>query len=249
MNTLDTPTFESNSPSAQSVSDDISKTEPAKRVMVVHSQDVIRLGIEAILARSSKFIVFDKKVSADRLLKAATSWVPDVLLAEVTSDYESLQETILKLREMQPRLVVITIVDVTDSAMVNKALRGALDGVITDDIAAEDLEYALRSALDEKLYLHHKVVKMLIENTKTTGERSVEEPNILSARQQQVLTLIAEGKTTKQIGSILGISAKTVSVHRTVIMNRLNIFTVPGLVRYSITHGHRLAKAHRDTNA
>jgi DNA-binding NarL/FixJ family response regulator len=105
------------------------------------------------------------------------------------------------------------------------------------DAAAEELELAIKAVAQGKTFLGPSISRTVVESylQRTTGTQDLVEE--LTARQREILQLIAEGKNTKEIASTLEISAKTVNAHRLQLMARLDIHDVPGLVRYAIRSG------------
>ena len=105
------------------------------------------------------------------------------------------------------------------------------------DAAAEELELAIKAVAQDKTYLSPSISRTVVESylQRSTGEQGpIEE---LTARQREILQLIAEGKNTKEIAGMLDISVKTVEAHRLQLMARVDIHDVPGLVRYAIRSG------------
>jgi DNA-binding NarL/FixJ family response regulator len=134
---------------------------------------------------------------------------------------------------------------------VLQALRAGASGYLLKDAAPTELEMALTAVVGGEIYLSPAVSKKVVDDylRRVSGEPSVAEPlspgqtvedrpfDILTPRQREVLQLIAEGKTTKEIAQILKISVKTVEMHRTQLMDRLDIHEIAGLVRYAIRAG------------
>jgi DNA-binding NarL/FixJ family response regulator len=133
-----------------------------------------------------------------------------------------------------PKVRVLILSIYTDEEHVYQALRAGAAGYLMKGAATEELELAIRTVAEGETYLSPPVSKLVImEYIRRTnvGFSSLER---LSSRQTQVLKLIAEGKTTKQIALELGISVKTVETHRSALMKRIGVRDVAGLVRYAV---------------
>jgi DNA-binding NarL/FixJ family response regulator len=133
-----------------------------------------------------------------------------------------------------PKVRVLILSIYTDEEHVYQALRAGAAGYLMKGAATEELELAIRTVAEGDTYLSPPVSKLVImEYIRRTnvGFSSLER---LSSRQTQVLKLIAEGKTTKQIALELGISVKTVETHRSALMKRIGVRDVAGLVRYAV---------------
>jgi DNA-binding NarL/FixJ family response regulator len=120
---------------------------------------------------------------------------------------------------------------------VLRALRCGAAGYMLKEAAAEELELAVKAVAQDKTYLGPSVSRTVVESylQRAAGEEGPIEQ--LTARQREVLQLVAEGKNTKEIAYLLGISIKTAEAHRAQLMDRLDIHDVAGLVRYAIRIG------------
>ncbi len=122
----------------------------------------------------------------------------------------------------------------TDEHYVLDALQAGITGYVVKTEAGSDLVHALNDVLNGSTYLSSKVSRAIVQ---AYLEKRDIVPDPLTPRERQVLQLIAEGKTTKEVASLLGISAKTAEAHRTKIMNKLETHGTAGLVRYAIRRG------------
>jgi len=133
-----------------------------------------------------------------------------------------------------PSVRVIILSMHTSEDYIARAVRAGVSGYLLKNADPVELELALRAAMNREMYLSPSVSKQLVQDYARRLGRD-DEP--LTARQREVLQLIAEGKSTKEIAVMLDLSGKTVETHRKEIMERLGIFDVPGLVRYAIRVG------------
>jgi len=133
-----------------------------------------------------------------------------------------------------PQTKAILLTMHSENKYVLEGLRVGVKGFVTKTHAAEDLVFAIRESLRGKTYLSPEVSQAVIESYQNKDEFT-KDP--LSPRERQVLQLIAEGKTTKEVAVQLIISVKTAETHRSRLMEKLNIHETAGLVRYAIRHG------------
>jgi DNA-binding NarL/FixJ family response regulator len=132
------------------------------------------------------------------------------------------------------RVIVLTVHEAGEYAI--RALREGASGFLPKSAASTELEQAIQTVMKGDVYISPETSrKTLLEYGKGVSKR--DQLATLSPRQREVLQLIAEGKTTKQIAQLLDISVKTVETHRAQLMERLNIHDVAGLVRYAIIVG------------
>ena len=124
-------------------------------------------------------------------------------------------------------------------AHVLQALRAGAAGYLVKDAAAVELPLAIRAVRRGEIYISSAVSRVVVSGylAGATAEAVATPLDALSARQREILQLIAEGRTTKEIAFSLELSVKTVETHRRQLMERLQIFDVPGLVRFALRHG------------
>jgi len=140
------------------------------------------------------------------------------------------------MRERHPGVRVVILSMHSGEEYVLQALRAGAVGYLLKDAATGELELALRSVMRGESWLSPSVSRQVVEGymQRTGGEAA---PDVLTARQREVLKLVAGGKSTKEIAFLLNLSVKTVETHRAQIMERLGIRDVAGLVRYALRTG------------
>jgi DNA-binding NarL/FixJ family response regulator len=124
-----------------------------------------------------------------------------------------------------------------NDAYVRMALKAGASGYVLKSATAAELQAALQAVAHDEVYLSPAVSKQVVKgfvDATASGESPLE---VLTTRQREILQMIAEGRTTKEVAFALSISAKTVETHRAQIMERLQIHDVPGLVRFAIRTG------------
>jgi DNA-binding NarL/FixJ family response regulator len=139
-----------------------------------------------------------------------------------------------EISKVSPKTKIIILTMITEDRYVFSALRAGASGYVLKSKASSNLVDAIDTVCKGEFYLSTSVSKAVV-NAYLSKVDAPTDP--LSIRERQVLQLIAEGKNVKEIGGILGISAKTAESHRTNIMNKLDIHDVAGLVRYAIREG------------
>jgi DNA-binding NarL/FixJ family response regulator len=120
---------------------------------------------------------------------------------------------------------------------VGRALKAGACGYILKDAATDELELALRAAMAGNIYLSPAISRGVVQSYLDRGQSKESPAEQLTPRQREILQLVVEGKTTKEIAFDLNLSVKTVETHRAQLMERLDIYDVPGLVRYAIRAG------------
>ncbi|MEM7283103.1 MAG: response regulator transcription factor [Pseudomonadota bacterium] len=156
---------------------------------------------------------------------------PDLSLVDISMPGLSGLEYVRRCKKsaQSPKIIVISMHKSLD--YVEQAMNAGADGFLTKDVAVEELRQAIDAVLADKTYLSEEL-ETGVKNKHDAGPLAT-----LTNRQTEVLRLLAQSKTTKQIADDLHISAKTVETHRAELMRRLDIHDVPGLVRFAIANG------------
>jgi DNA-binding NarL/FixJ family response regulator len=207
------------------------------RVLLADDHALIRAGISALLERVERVEVVGEAVDGRHALKLVQELAPDIVLLDLQmpglSGFEVLQESTEKFPDV--KIVVLSVHDTPDYAL--RALQAGAAGYLPKSAASAELEIAIDQVSRGKQYLSPIIARMASLESSKGGPSGREAPEELTPRQREVLTLIAEGYSTKDIARALGISVKTVETHRAQLMERLGIHDVASLVRYAIRTG------------
>jgi DNA-binding NarL/FixJ family response regulator len=146
-------------------------------------------------------------------------------------------ETLPRIIKDFPSVKVVILSAHANEEYVIRALRSGASGYMLKDAATAELELVIKSVAQGKTYLSPSISRPVIDSYLLRVGGEVSPLGQLTARQREILQMIAEGKNTKEIAGDLDVSVKTVEAHRLQLMARLNIHDVPGLVRYAIRSG------------
>ncbi len=162
---------------------------------------------------------------------------PNMVLMDIAMAGLNGLEATARIRKEFPRVRVIILSMHANEEYVLQTLRAGAAGYLLKDSATAELELAIHAVARGDTYLSPAISKRVIDDYlgRTSGQKSFAEQ--LTPRQREILQLIAEGKSTKEIAYLLNLSIKTVETHRTQLMDRLDIHDVPGLVRYAMRIG------------
>lgn len=205
-------------------------SEPSARLVLADDHLVVRAGIKALLAAMTRFEIVAEASNGRDLIELVEKTMPDLVITDLSMPEMNGMKAIAELRARHPalRILVMSMYDTPD--FVQGALRAGANGYLMKDASPEELGFAVRSVLEGEGYLSPRVSGQLLEGLR--GEGVAELP--LTERQRQVLVMIARGYSTKQIAFELGLSPKTVEVHRARLMERLGISDVAGLTLYAV---------------
>lgn len=209
---------------------------PEIRVLLADDHALVRAGMRSLLVAMSAVQVVGEASSGEEALVLAARERPDVVLMDIAMKGMSGLEAAARMREQQPEVRVVILSMHAGEEYVLKALRAGAVGYLLKDAATGELELALRSVMRGESWFSPAVSRQVVEGyvQRVGGEPASE---VLTARQREVLKLVAGGKSTKEIAFLLNLSVKTVETHRAQIMDRLGIRDVPGLVRYALRTG------------
>jgi len=207
------------------------------RVLLVDDHNLVRAGIRVLLERFSDIEIVGEASNGQQALDLIETHRPDLVLADIAMPILSGLELTHRIAETFPEIRVLILSMYAHESYVHATLRGGAAGYLLKDAAREELLTAIRTVAQGETYLSSQISALLLKDD-VVGERLEERPlDRLSSRQLQVLKLIAEGLTTKQIALALNISIKTVETHRARLMERLDIYEVASLVRFAIRSG------------
>jgi DNA-binding NarL/FixJ family response regulator len=207
------------------------------RIILADDHALVRAGIRALLERLPGVEVVGEADNGREALELISTTAPDVILLDISMAALGGLETLPRIVEDFPAVKVLILSGHANQEYVHRALRCGAGGYMLKDAAAEELELAIKAVAQDKTYLSPSLARTVVESylQRLAGEEGPIEQ--LTARQREVLQLLAEGKNTKEIAHLLGISIKTVEAHRLQLMDRVDIHDVAGLVRYAIRIG------------
>lgn len=206
------------------------------RVLIADDHVLVRAGLKSLLDKLPGIEVVAEANNGRDVLRLVAEHQPQIVLMDIAMPELNGIEATRQLTEQDPNVRVIMLSIHSEEEHVYQALRAGAFGYLLKGASIEELELAIRSVARGETFLSPKVSRPVIDEYVRRTHASRPGDN-LSARQRQVLQLIAEGKTVKQVALELGISVKTVETHRAQLMDRLNIHDVAGLVRYAIKMG------------
>lgn len=206
------------------------------RVVLADDHALVRAGMRSLLGGMAQVEVVGEAASGEEALVLAERERPDVVLMDIAMKGMTGLDAAARIREQQPGVRVIILSMHAGEEYVLQALRAGAIGYLLKDAATGELELALRSVMRGESWFSPAVSRQVVEGyVQRVGGEPV--ADVLTARQREVLKLVAGGKSTKEIAFDLNLSVKTVETHRAQIMERLGIRDVAGLVRYALKTG------------
>jgi len=207
------------------------------RILLADDHTLIRAGIIALLRDLKGVEVVGEASDGREAIDLIDRNDPDIVLTDIAMPRMAGLELTARVVRDYPRLKVIILSMHSDEEYVCQAFLAGAKGYLLKSSCTSELERAIRSVVEGETYLSPAISKQVIDDYVSRTRSEARPPGPLTPRQLQVLRGIAAGKTTKAIARTLGISAKTVETHRSLLMERLSIRDVAGLVRYALRRG------------
>ena len=200
-------------------------------VVLADDHDIVRGGIKALLQLMPDVQVIDEARDGEELLAVLARCTPDVVLTDLAMPGLDGLAAIARIHEQYPelRVLVLSMYDTLD--FVRRAVASGASGYLMKDSAPQELEQAVRAVASTGSYFSGTVARLLLQPEETASDDG------LTERQIEILVRLASGMSSKEIAFDLGLSSKTVDVHRGRIMERLELRDVASLTRYAVRKG------------
>ena len=203
------------------------------RILLADDHVVVREGLRALL-EAADFQVVGEARDGLEILKLARTHKPDVTVLDIGMPGLNGVDASRELLREAPDMRVIILTMHAEEAYVVEALRAGARGYVLKTQAGSDLVRSIREVMQGAIYLSPGVSSAVVEAF-LAGNSAPRDP--LTPREREVLQLIAEGRSTKEVAGVLGLSVKTAETHRTRLMSKLDIHHTAGLVHYAIRRG------------
>jgi DNA-binding NarL/FixJ family response regulator len=207
------------------------------RVLLADDHKLVRAGIRSLLERLPDIEVVGEASDGREALRLIGEHHPQIVLMDVSMPGLNGLEATRRVAKSFPDVSVIILSIYSDEEHVYQALRAGASGYLLKGAAIAELELAIRAVAQHETYLSPPVSKLVIMEYVRRTSADSRPTERLSPRQTEILQLIAEGKSMKQIALGLSISVKTVETHRSALMTRIGVRDVASLVRYAVKIG------------
>jgi DNA-binding NarL/FixJ family response regulator len=209
-------------------------------VLLVDDHRLVRSGIRSLLEGSAEVRVVGEAANGREALDLCARLQPQVVLTDVEMRELNGIETVRQLHSAQPDLKVIMLSMYGDPQYVLEALRAGARGYVLKDAAFAELLTAIKTVASGRRYFSAPLADHVMEDyvrRAVCGQAVTSDLDKLSAREREVLQLVAEGRSSAQVAAAMHISVRTVDAHRHNVMQKLGIHSIAGLTKFAIVHG------------
>jgi DNA-binding NarL/FixJ family response regulator len=210
----------------------------AINIVLADDHKVLRHGLSQAIKSEQDMEIIGQAENGYEAIKLAQELVPDIMIMDIAMPELNGIEATRQILKTHPQIKIIALSMHSNKKFIHEMFKAGARGYLLKDCEYAELINAIRIVMQNKTYLSPSITGVVIENYMMQG--APENQNafaVLSDREREVLQLIAEGKTTKQIARMLHVSPKTVEGHRTRIMHKLDIDSIANLTKYAIREG------------
>jgi len=201
------------------------------RIVLADDHTIVREALASLLESVPGFEVVAQASSGEELLQVVDFQRPDIVLTDISMPGLDGIEALARLRERFPELPVVVLSMLDGVDVIKRAVAGGARGYLLKNASRQELEHAVRTVRASGQYFSPAIASILLRKDSDGPSQ------LLTERQIEILRLIATGHSSKEIGFELGLSSKTVDVHRAHIMQRLDIHDIATLTRYALKNG------------
>jgi two-component system, NarL family, response regulator NreC len=209
------------------------------RVLLADDHTLIRAGLRMVVMAQPDFAVIGEANDGREAVAMAEKLQPNIVVMDVGMPSLNGIEACRQITTSLPQTRVVMLSMHSDEGYVLRALKAGAKGYLLKDSAEADLANAIRAVVAGKSFFSPAVGKVLLEDYLRKLERTGAEDSfgLLSPREREVLQLVAEGKSSKEVAGLLGLSVYTVETHRAKVMQKLDLHNVPELILYAVRKG------------
>ncbi len=209
------------------------------RILLADDHNILRDGMRLLLERQPGFAIVGEAGDGREIVELAREHHPDVIVMDIAMPNMNGIEATRRIVEKQPGTGVVILSMHYDESYVLRSLKAGARAYLLKDALKSELIAAIRAVAEGRSFFSPKVSRILQEDyVEALGRKDADDSyELLTDREREILQLVAEGKTNKEIASILNVSLYTVDTHRTHILQKLNLHSVPELILYAVRKG------------
>ncbi len=205
------------------------------KILLADDHEVIRRGLKQIIEAQRGWQVVGEAVTGREAVEKTQKLKPEIVLLDIAMPELNGLEAARQILKMAPKTEILILTMYESEQLVRDLLETGAHGYLFKSDAARDLVTAVESLREHRPYFTTAVAKMVLEGyLKSRATRNDESSSALTSRERQIVQLLAEGKTSKEVAVVLGITVKTAETHRANLMRKLDLHSVSDLVHYAV---------------
>jgi DNA-binding NarL/FixJ family response regulator len=208
------------------------------KILLADDHKLLREGLKSLIAEQRNMTVIAETEDGRSAVQLAARLMPDIIIMDISMPGLNGIEATRQIFDANPGAKIIALSMHLESRMVFEMLKAGAKGYLLKDCAFEEVIHAIETVASKGTYLSPRIADMVLKDyVNQTPENESSALSVLSAREKEVLQLLAEGKKTREISDVLHISVKTAEFHRQKIMEKLNVHSIAELTKYAIREG------------
>jgi two-component system, NarL family, nitrate/nitrite response regulator NarL len=218
----------------------VKKNKPKRiKLLLVDDHPIVLEGIKSHLSAQDDFEVVGDAADGKEAIRQARRHLPDIILMDISMPHMNGLEAMTLLRTQAPNAKILVLTMHDKKEYISQIFRLGARGYLLKDTSPAELVHAIKLVHAGELVFSSTVSRILVDEFVSEGAKELKprRPSELSEREREVLLLIAEGHSNKEIADRLSVGVRTIETHREHLMRKLNIHTVAGLTRYAIASG------------
>jgi len=211
----------------------------AIRILLADDHNIMRRGLRLLLERQAGFEVVAEAADGREAAERAEATRPDIVVLDIAMPNMSGIEAAQQIRTSLPQVAIVILSMHSDESYVLRALKAGAKGYLLKDSAESDLIDAIKAVSEGKAFFSPEISKILVEDyVRDMRKRGAEDSyELLTSREREILHLLAEGKSNKDIATLLDLSLYTVETHRRNLQDKLNLHSLAELILYAVRKG------------
>lgn len=205
-------------------------------ILIADDHTVVRRGLRALLETQPAWRICGEASNGTEAVEKAARQQPDVVILDIGMPEMNGVLATVKIREVAPQARVLVLTMHNSEELIQSCLEAGAQGYVLKSDAERDLVSAVEALVQDKTYFTQSATNVVLENLRDKQRVAIEETSAerLTSREQEVVQLLAEGRSNKEVAASLGIATRTVESHRANIMSKLHLGTFSELMRYAI---------------
>jgi len=208
------------------------------KILIADDHKIVREGLRTLLDKQTGMKVVGEAANGTLAVKQALEQCPDIVIMDVTMPDLNGIEATRRIVAKNTKIKIIALSMHSDRRFMVEMLKNGASGYLLKDSAFDELAFAIKTVMKNQTYLSSQIADLVLKDY--INQLNKTDPtaySLLTPREREVLQMLAEGHTTKQISARIHVSVKTVETHRKQIMDKLNIHNIAGLTKYAIREG------------